>query len=268
MRHVPTAGESPPPEWLARAAQATAALEAEHDPKARMQLIKRREGLWRELKDWLLSLSLEKCWFSEAKDCFQHWDVEHYRPKAVAKDLSGNDREGYWWLSFEWSNFRVCGRVGNAKKSTSFPLGGSYCATSKQRDIADEQPYLLDPTIKADCILLSFNSLGDAVADPDADAWSKERVRVSVDQYALNFEKLVLQRKTIWETCRALIGEVQNLMKEQAQHPSASRRAHIEGKIEQLTALVDRKSVCSSAAIACLLKSQVGWAMRLGAAAA
>jgi hypothetical protein len=55
--------------------------------------------MWGELKNWLLALSHQKCWFSEAKDSFQYWDLEHFRPKANAKNLDGSEREGYWWLA-------------------------------------------------------------------------------------------------------------------------------------------------------------------------
>lgn len=267
MRYIPLLEAEPPQEWLVRAAAATGALEAATDPTERQKIIKKKAVIWGELKDWLLSLSHQKCWFSEASDCFQYWDVEHFRPKAKAKNLDGTEREGYWWLSFAWKNLRACGRVGNVKKGTFFPLGSAYCATSAQRDTDEEVPCLLDPIVKADCALLSFNQIGEAVPAPGADPWSEKRVRVSVEQYALDFEKLVLRRKTIWETCTALIYEIQNLMKEQAEQPGAAKKARIEEKMEQLASLARQDCVCSGAAIACLQKSDVGWAIRLSAEA-
>jgi hypothetical protein len=267
MRYIPLHEMHPSRKWLKKATDATAVLEAETDPAKRMTIIKRKQAIWKELKDWLLSLSHQKCWFSEAKDCFQHWDVEHFRPKAKAKNLDGSEREGYWWLSFAWRNLRVCGRVGNLKKGTYFPLGSAYCATSTKRDIDEEVPLLLDPVVKADCALLSFNQLGEAVAAPGADDWSAKRVTASVVQYQLDFDKLALQRKTVWETCTALIHEIQNLMKEQAHQPGAAKKARIEEKMQLLASLTKRDSVCSSAAIACLQKSEIGWAMRLSAEA-
>lgn len=267
MRYIPLLELEPPPDWLNKASAATAELEAESDPTERQAIIKRKKGIWRDLKDSLLELSNEKCWFSEAKDCFQHWDVEHFRPKAKAMNLDQTEREGYWWLSFAWKNLRICGRVGNVKKSTYFPLRSAYCASSTQRDTDDEVPYLLDPIIKSDCALLSFNQLGEAVPAPGSDEWSQERVKVSVRQYDLDFEKLLLQRKTIWETCTALVHEVQNLMKEQAIQPGAAKKARIEEKMKELAKLANRSSVCSSAAIACLQKSEIGWAVRLSAEA-
>jgi len=88
------------------------------------------------LKDWLLKFSNGKCWFSEAKDTFSHMDVEHFRPKKSAKDLNGVEREGYWWLTFDWHNYRICGNVGNRKKGTFFPLSpGCTPATCNTRQL-------------------------------------------------------------------------------------------------------------------------------------
>lgn len=47
--------------------------------------------------------------------------VEHYRPKKRGKrSPRGQVSDGYWWLAFEWSNYRLCGKVGNAKKGDFF----------------------------------------------------------------------------------------------------------------------------------------------------
>jgi hypothetical protein len=263
MRYIPLLDYMPPPEWLAKAAKALAEIEAETDPEARKKLIEKRDKVWGDLKDWLLELSNQKCWFSEAKDCFQDWDVEHYRPKKSAKNLDGTEREGYWWLSFDWKNLRVCGRVGNNKKGTFFPLGSDYAANCTNRDTDDEVPYLLDPINPADCVLISFDCLGRAVPASGLDEWSQTRVKVSIKRYKLYFDKLELQRKTIWETCIAYINEIQNLMREQAKSHSAARKARIEERMYLLKSLACRKSPCSTTAIACLLKSENEWARRL-----
>lgn len=267
MRHIPLLMHRPPDEWLQKAEKATRRVEEKLDPEERKALIEKNSRVWRDLKDWLLELSHHKCWFSEAKDCFQDWDVEHFRPKKSARNLDGSEREGYWWLSFDWKNLRVCGRVGNNKKRDYFPLASPFVADSVNRDIDEEVPFLLDPIIKADCVLLSFNQLGEAIPAPGLDAWSEERVRISVERYKLDFDKLVLRRKTIWETCVALLHEIQNLMGKHARNPGAAKKARIEEKVRQLAALTERTSECSSTAIACLLKSEVGWAVRLAAEA-
>jgi hypothetical protein len=44
----------------------------------------------------------------------------------------------------------------------------------------------------------------------------------------------------------------------------AAKKARIEEKMKQRAALARRESVCSSAAIASLQKSDIGWAVRPG----
>jgi len=64
-------------------------VEAGADPIKRQEFIEKKAHRWGELKDWLLALSHQKCWFSEAKDCCQYWYVEHFRLKASAKNVDG-----------------------------------------------------------------------------------------------------------------------------------------------------------------------------------
>ncbi len=266
MRYIPLLKQPPSQAWLDKAAAATAEIEAaKGDRVARNKLIEKYAPLWGELKDWLLDLSGQKCWFSEAKDCFQDWDVEHYRPKKSAKDLDGNERDGYWWLCLDWKNLRICGRVGNTKKGTFFPVYDAVADEDHRGVVDDELPYLLDPILKKDCQLLSFNQLGEAIPASGLDDWDRLRVEVSVKRYKLDFDKLELMRKTIWDTCTTLMNEIQNLMLENAKCPSAKKTTQIAEKIDQLASYTRRDQVCSSVAIACLQKSQLGWAMRLSA---
>jgi hypothetical protein len=122
MRHIQHHDHAPDPDWCKRADSLLGDLKAAQSLESRNAIIDANTSLWRELLDWLLNKSHGKCWFSEAKDCFSHWDVEHFRPKKKAKDESGGLGEGYWWLAFDWHNFRICGNVGNRKKGTYFPL--------------------------------------------------------------------------------------------------------------------------------------------------
>jgi hypothetical protein len=266
MRYIPLLKQTPPKEWLEKAAKAAAEIEAiKSDRDARNKLIEKKSAIWGELKDWLLALSNQKCWFSEAKDCFQDWDVEHYRPKKSAKDLDEHERDGYWWLSLDWKNYRICGRVGNIKKGTFFPVLGIIADEDHRSVVDDELPYLLDPINKYDCQLLSFNQIGEAIPAPGLDEWSKKRVEVSVKRYKLDFDKLELMRMDIWVTCETLIHEIQNLMLEHNKNPSASKKTRIEEKMELLASYTHKDKACSSVAIVCLQKSEIGWAMRLSA---
>ena len=109
--------------WIAEAEAVTRLLIAASDKATRDALIKANEKLWGRLREWLLSLSYNKCWYSEARDLFSVPEVEHYRPKTRCKRRPrGSVSDGYWWLAFNWSNYRICGKVGNSKK-LAFPFG-------------------------------------------------------------------------------------------------------------------------------------------------
>jgi hypothetical protein len=264
MRYIALLEQDPPPQdWLDRAASATAEIEAEPNAAKRLNIIRKKAKLWSELKGWLLGLSNQKCWFSEAKDLCVYWEVEHFRPKGRALSLDKSAREGYWWLAFQWENYRICGRIGNARKGSYFPLGAAYSATSTCRDTLEELPYLLDPTNKHDCALLSFDRLGRAVPASGVDTWSASRVSESVRLYGLDFHQLELQRQLIWEECERLLNELANLMKQQGEHPGVGKKVMIESAFGQIDRLASKKSVCSSVVLACLQKSEYPWARAL-----
>ena len=91
-------------------------LIAAPDKAARDALITANEAFWGRVRDWLLRLSHDKCWYSEARAVFSVLEVEHYRPKKRCKRrLGGAVGDGYWWLAFDWLNYRLCGKVGNAR---------------------------------------------------------------------------------------------------------------------------------------------------------
>lgn len=199
MRHIPLLSYSPDPAWIKRAEALILQLKTAADLDTRKKIIDDNSGLWGELKQWLLSMSHEKCWFSEAKDCFSHWDVEHYRPKKSAKENDGSVVEGYWWLAFDWKNFRICGNAGNRKKGAYFPLHKNSNRSKPFGDLRFEQPALLDPTDEDDPVLLSFNVEGRAVVAPHVqDDWERTRVTSSIERYNLDFPPLMDKRKVVW----------------------------------------------------------------------
>jgi hypothetical protein len=75
---------------------------------------------WRKLKPWLKALSHGKCWYTEGREICSHFDVEHFRPKKEAGNGNGTYRDAYWWLAFDYSNYRLSGNVPNRKKDHCF----------------------------------------------------------------------------------------------------------------------------------------------------
>jgi len=174
----------------------------------RNEIITAKGAHWGELKPWLLALSYGKCWFSDTKDLFSHYDVEHYRPKKEANDDENPDgegkavtRDGYWWLAFDYCNFRVCGNVGNRKKGGWFPLRlGSVCSQFTERCEETESPYFIDPINPADVDLVAFDERGDMIPKPGASEWEAKRVEISAKRIKLNqHEELTEARKKLWQ---------------------------------------------------------------------
>lgn len=189
--------------WLTKSKQLVAnlaALDAGGKREERNGLIDSNKPHWDKLKPWLLALSGGKCWFSEVRELYSHYDVEHFRPKKEAKALDGTQRDGYWWLAFDYMNFRACGNVGNRKKGGWFPLkAGSECSSYALPCEEVESTYLLDPIDIEDVQLLVFDEEGKAVSKPDATEWEQHRVAETVKRLKLNeHAALAEERRKVW----------------------------------------------------------------------
>ena len=198
--------------WQAEAARLVtelATLNATGKIKERNELIDKHSGHWGKLKPWLLALSSGKCWFTEARDIASHLDVEHFRPKKTARNVKGPERDGYWWLAFDYMNFRIAGNVPNRKKGVWFPLRyGSQCSTYTHRCEGDETPYFLDPTNAYDVKLLAFDEEGKAIPTPGIARWEHVRVKRTVERLKLTeHQALAEERRKVWQNTTKLINK-------------------------------------------------------------
>lgn len=255
MRSISLDGKTPPAEWLAKSASILEQLKAAKDKAARDAIIDGNSAHWGALKDWLLEISHQKCWFSEAKDVFNHWHVEHFRPKKSARDLEGDEVEGYWWLSFDWTNYRICGSVGNSKKGSYFPLRAGCLRVGIGGDIRLEDPVLLDPSDPDDPNLLSFNQEGEAIASPFIDdAWERHRAEVSIKRFKLDHDPLVQKRKIIWSECHSRISRYcQELATYKTDPANPIARHAIKEAAKQVRKLLAADEEFSAVARACVL---------------
>ncbi len=251
--------------WLAQAQQLFLQLQAAPNKAARDTIVDANAEVWKGLREWLLRLSHDKCWYSEARDSFSVPEVDHFRPKCRCKRAPrGQILDGYWWLAFEWRNLRICGKVGNARKGDFFPLAvnspvGAYGGIS----IANEVPLLLDPTNPADPQLLDFNEDGGCNYHADADAFSQLRVTTTITRLNLNHGRLKKARLRIWERCRALITECRELAHQLSLAPAAAERDRLSVRTDELRRMVRPEFEFSSVARECLMKSNIGWVQRL-----
>lgn len=176
-------------------------LHALKDIPARNKYIDDHSAHWGKLKTWLKVLSKGKCWFSEVRELYSHYDVEHFRPKKEAKEFDDTVRDGYWWLAFDYTNYRLCGNVGNRKKGGWFPLKpNSICSSFDNPCEETEEAYLLDPTDEDDVNLIAFDEEGKAIPAPTASAWEQQCAEETITRLKLNDHPDLLEaRRKIWQ---------------------------------------------------------------------
>ena len=262
MIYINIEGQAPPAGWLRKAEAVKQELEQAATLEERRNIIEKNRNLWGELKEWLLGFSHNKCWYTEARNDSSHYEVEHFRPKKWAD----NSFEGYWWLAFEWTNYRICGNAPNRKKGAFFPLqSDSRRASSTHRHFVDDElNTLLDPTDPADPLLLSFVDGGICKVDSRYDGWEKERATASIERYGLNrLPQLCEGRQKVWQECRAILDELVELHSRNQQSPTASCRTSIKEKTKQLIAKVKKDQPFSAVARTCLAVSGYPWAEQI-----
>ena len=274
MIHINIYGERPPDGWCEKAEEITKQLRELDNIEERRELIKKNQIMWAELKTWLIGLADGKCWYSEAKDIVSDYHVDHFRPKNRAKQLDGTVRDGYWWLAFDWSNYRIAGSICNSPhygadgdtqgKADFFPLkDGSPVADSPTCDLEDEIIYFLDPTDPDDPLLLTFDETGYPQPAAPEGTWEYERAKKSIKLFHLDFYRLVDERIIIWNNCKRSITLAEILLKEKTQNPSETIDYALKCEFTKLKEMVSKEAALSSAARACLLSSGTLWARNL-----
>jgi hypothetical protein len=259
------ANGAPDTAWLAHAQTLVQQLVAAPDNAARAALIDANRAFWGRLREWLLRLSYDKCWYSEARDLFSVPEVEHYRPKTRCKrSMRGGTADGYWWLAFDWTNYRLCGKVGNSKKGDFFPLAkDSPVAAYNGISVLNEIPILLDPACPGDPDLLSFNEDGACVPHADADQFTQLRVTTTTTRLNLNQGRIRKARQRIWARCWQIIGDCRTLVEQLDRAPGPADRERLNQKKDELRRMVRPESEFSAIAKDCLVKTNIGWVRTL-----
>jgi hypothetical protein len=248
---------SPPSDWVADAEAVAARLRAAQ-PHERAKIIDKESGLWRDdrIRNWLLGQFANKCWYTEAKESVSAYHVDHYRPKGRVKDLHGNEAEGYWWLAFEWTNYRIGGQLINVKKLDVFPIieGNRADPNAAASSLQLEAPLLIDPR-KDEARLISYEIDEDAcLATPSADSDDIERHRAeaTIQILGLNIrDRLNSKRRDFWAKCMLLIADYESA----ASGPYALRVVLQSLAKEKLRDMVQYEEEFSSVAEACVRKN-------------
>jgi hypothetical protein len=253
MRRVIIYG-TPPQDWIDDAQAVTDQLRTVTSKAEREAIIEKKQSLWRDdrIRNWLLKQFNNKCWYTEAYDSVSSIHVDHYRPKGRVRDLAGNEDDGYWWLAFNWKNYRICGQLINVKKSDVFPVVEEPRATSESQ-LKLEAPLIIDPR-EEEARLISYEKDEDAcIAVPSADINESERFRAekTIELLGLNrLTKLNQKRAEFWDNCLMTIADY----KGGAADPQAIRLVNQAFAIKELKKKVSYEVEFSSVSEACIRK--------------
>jgi uncharacterized protein (TIGR02646 family) len=264
MIFIDRTGFGPDADWMERVVIVNQQLRSTSDTTEIFRIIDANQSLWGELKESLLKLSNYKCWYSESKEKYSHLHVDHFRPKKVAigKD-NKTDFGGYWWLAFDWTNYRVCGSVGNVNKRDKFAVLRNKA--NVPTDIwRDEVIYFLDPCEEEDPLKLTFNSNGEMMPIQKT-GWDFEQADYTIEKLKLNCKSLKEARKKVWIKCAGLVGDTQRLMQENNLNPSPFKKGQIKEKLIQIKELVKSSSEFTATARACLKSTGIDWAISIAA---
>jgi uncharacterized protein (TIGR02646 family) len=267
MIYVDLENNPPPNEWIVKADAVTQQLIAAADHAARKVIIEANKALWGELKNHLSSLRKRKCWYTESINDGAHCHVDHFRPKTNALDEAGDDKGGYWWLAFNWMNYRFAGPAPNVRKKDYFPVLRNK-ANAYADNIDIEEILLLDPIIIGDPNKLSFDIEGKVVPK-SLDNTNRDYMRAeySIEKYNLNLEGLKEGRRDKLVKATQLINKSQSLIALQAVNHDQTRENEIMGIWKELRKLAHPDSEYSATVKYCLKSSGHDWASELAMAA-
>ena len=182
--------------------------------------------------------------------------MDHFRPKnktiALSKNCAiatANNDESYWWLAFDWENYRFIASVPNSSKNSYFPLKSGTPAAKSKSELEKEWRGLLDPTDEYDVSLIAYGTDGKVYpACANEGSWDAIRVMLSVRVYNLDYVALVDARKEIQQTCRAKIELIKKMQRDYAETHSATYRDTLKKQVSELRNMTKPSAELSSVA--------------------
>ncbi len=161
---------------------------------------------------------------------------------------------GYWWLSFDWKNYRISGQLINVKKSNLFPIAeGERAKPNRPTTLQLECPLLIDP-VTPDARLISYEKDEDAciaVSAAGIDAEDKARSLNTIDIFGLNIRDRLNQKRALyWDKCMMAIADFKS-----AKGPQALKAVTRASALSKLKEMVAYKAEFSSVSEACIRKN-------------
>lgn len=242
--------------WVA---SANAAMDAVRRAAAdkRSDAINRHQEVWKNLKDKLRALSYDKCWYCESIDPRSDNAVDHYRPKGNVKGAEP-PHTGYWWLAFDWKNYRFCCTYCNSLRTSAAGTGGKQDyfplwqedarAKSETDDLDNELPLLLDPTRVTDVRLIAFSEDGSVgPADPNTRSREYRMADESITRYHLKHPTLAERRAFRLREVLGWVHEADKNLARHAKQPNPQALVTAEARLQDIRGAVSHRAVYSMA---------------------
>ena len=241
MIFIDLLGNPPPKELIEEGKRLTEELKR-LTPDKRDQFIDNHAQYWGKLKTYYSELSNGKCWYTEARDVASYYHMDHFRPKKSVRELKRdcsirtiNNKDSYWWLAFDWKNYRFSASIPNTSKGSYFPLQPGTQIATDEDSLQYEWPGLLDPTDEYDVALIAFDDAGKVCpACSDDSTWDATRVKLSVRVYDLDNVALVEARKQVQQTCKRRIDRIIKIQHSYSETKSPEFRDELRERVKEL----------------------------------
>jgi hypothetical protein len=215
-----------PPEWEATAATLKAQLLQEAEGNRSVFINAKRMQTWgsQEVVTALRNVVGNKCWYSEVELTGADPNIDHFRPKGRVREIdvdslkaTGLDTDGYWWLAFDYQNFRLSSQHANQRRVDEttdggkwdyFPVDGARAPEGSKISLITEVVFPLDPCSATDVSLMWFGPDGT----PGYSNWKRQpsiheqrRMKVTVWLFHLDKQELMIKRSNAMEELRAVV---------------------------------------------------------------
>lgn len=220
----------------------------------------------------MAALSSNKCWYSEVRLAPSELEIDHFRPKGRIATVR---HDGYWWLAFNWRNFRLAYSLINKRrrdvreggvqgKGSFFPLEDeSKRAVEASSPLTQETPILLDPTIAADVMLLAYAVEDGKVVEASSTPTDIRfrRARASIGLFHLNEGTLIRDRAELCVAINNRYNRIEELItKRDTDGISPEEESDLTRNIQELSDMITASARFSAFCRACLLqKGDRGW---------
>jgi hypothetical protein len=206
MIHINQRNLRIPDVWITGAKTLTEALLLKNETDRDTFIDENRVLTWGapKLVTALQGLVGKKCWYSEVEIKGADHNVDHFRPKGLVQEIDPDSfaktgkkmEDGYWWLAFEWKNYRLSSQHANQRridehtiggKADFFPVEGLRATAKTEWDLIEENVLPLDPCSISDVALMWFDPDGKpGASNANASDAEKRRIRITIWLYHLD----------------------------------------------------------------------------------